>query len=515
MIGSQMTQAPVILLIILGLLAIFTGYLSAWAYLRKRVNGAKEFSLLLSAISLYSLGYMIEISKSDVESILEAIKFEYIGLAFIPTFTLFFAIRFVSKKPVNLFIKIPLILISVATIIIVFTMQHHKLFYINPIVSDGGFFPVLKFEQGLWYYVEFIYIEIVSMIAVILLCYHIFKTDKNQKIQSIFVALGSIIPWVGAVTYFFRMLPGQIDSGPLFLGISALVYAVSLFKLGMFELVPVARELAIDSIHDMFIVVNNDGRIQDINRAARNKKEFGLMIGKSIPNIFPFADLFVSKKDEIENIFEFSIDDEYGVMNFYEAKTYEIYKKKHNLDGHAIIISDITDKIKLLNQLKENADKDQLTGIYNRYCLIEFGIREIEFAKSSKHPLSIIMIDIDYFKNINDTYGHLIGDKALKFCVSNISRELRGNDIFGRYGGEEFILILPNTNIENAVNLAERLRNSFINSNMSVFSNKVRFTASFGVAQYNENETFDDIINKADKALYKAKQTGRNRVCTF
>ncbi|MDF1528543.1 MAG: GGDEF domain-containing protein [Sedimenticola sp.] len=153
---------------------------------------------------------------------------------------------------------------------------------------------------------------------------------------------------------------------------------------------------------------------------------------------------------------------------------------------------------------------DVLTGLYNRRFFIESLTEEIERSDRYGKNLSLILCDIGHFKDVNDTYGHDQGDQVLRNFSELINESLRSFDIAARFGGEEFILLLPETTIEQAVITAERLRKQFEQQNIT--SPPTTITASFGVAEYIKEETEVEIIKRADLALYQAKNTGRNRV---
>ncbi len=166
---------------------------------------------------------------------------------------------------------------------------------------------------------------------------------------------------------------------------------------------------------------------------------------------------------------------------------------------------------KVNQELERLASQDPLTDVYNRRHF--YSLSEAEFAKANRHnhPLSILMIDVDMFKMVNDTYGHPAGDQALR-SLSECCREAkRSSDVLGRIGGEEFALTCPNTNLEGALNLAERIRQGcekqVIRSNGSSFC----ITLSIGVTEYSDSDThLDQTLQRADHLLYEAKKQGRN-----
>ena len=163
-------------------------------------------------------------------------------------------------------------------------------------------------------------------------------------------------------------------------------------------------------------------------------------------------------------------------------------------------------------QLEKLFVTDKLTGLYNRHKLDDTLISELIRFKRYQTPLSIIIMDIDFFKLVNDTYGHQVGDEVLK-DVANLSKNaIRSSDILGRWGGEEFFIICPETDLEGTYILAEKLRSILESHEFVNVGNK---TASFGVTTATIDVSVNDLIAQADDALYKAKSKGRNRVEMF
>ena len=186
------------------------------------------------------------------------------------------------------------------------------------------------------------------------------------------------------------------------------------------------------------------------------------------------------------------------------------------LDGRQHLLEsflDISELKKLQGELEHLATTDALTGAYNRRYFIELSGKEIVRAHRSGTPLSMAMIDIDHFKSINDTYGHMIGDAVLRELVAICKAELRPYDILGRLGGEEFAIALVECDIDTAFGVLERLRRNVERSIILPGGSEVRFGISAGVAQLaGEAETWESVIERADRALYWAKNNGRNLV---
>ncbi len=173
-----------------------------------------------------------------------------------------------------------------------------------------------------------------------------------------------------------------------------------------------------------------------------------------------------------------------------------------------------TEELRRQRDVAERAARiDPLTGVHSRRAFTEAAEVEIQRALRYGLPLSIIMIDLDHFKAVNDTYGHATGDAVLASFANIISQEVREVDVIGRYGGEEFLVLLPNTEVTEAMRVAERMRVAIASGQLQVQGGTLRYTASFGVAGFDARElSLNRFIDRADAALYEAKHRGRNRV---
>ncbi|MFT4655789.1 MAG: diguanylate cyclase [Patiriisocius sp.] len=190
------------------------------------------------------------------------------------------------------------------------------------------------------------------------------------------------------------------------------------------------------------------------------------------------------------------------------------------VDKLCFLVYDVTDqalskmRIEGLNSELETISRiDGLTGLYNRRYWQERFEREFKLSSRNKSAMSLIMLDIDHFKVVNDSYGHLTGDEVIRNICDIIRNASRETDIAGRYGGEEFVILLPDTSSKNAVNVAQRIRKAVMNTIVKYEKHELRYTCSLGVAEklavYTKPQMW---IEAADKALYAAKETGRNKV---
>ena len=181
------------------------------------------------------------------------------------------------------------------------------------------------------------------------------------------------------------------------------------------------------------------------------------------------------------------------------------------------LLANQLDEIKMLQEnLHKQVIRDHLTGLFNRRYLYETFDREFARAKRENYPLSVMMIDLDHFKEINDTYGHQVGDEVLVSLGNLLQRSIRQGDIACRYGGDEFLIIMPGIHEEDAEQRAETLRHEVKNIPINSSKEKAFVTVSIGIAVYPKHgNDLDHIVKASDDALYEAKHAGRNRVSVW
>ncbi len=192
----------------------------------------------------------------------------------------------------------------------------------------------------------------------------------------------------------------------------------------------------------------------------------------------------------------------------------EVYELKHSIYNMALSLKSAFEELeKKKSELEQLAYYDPLTGLPNRRFFFDHANLILENSKRYGNPLTLLIIDIDHFKKINDTYGHEAGDLVLKSFADILRKSIRQSDLPARSGGEEFLILMPNTNLSQGKVVAERIRTKFQNSLIVYEGKEIRATLSGGLASYKEGvETVDDLTRMADKALYKAKELGRNRI---
>lgn len=196
-----------------------------------------------------------------------------------------------------------------------------------------------------------------------------------------------------------------------------------------------------------------------------------------------------------------------------EAEEFEEYNESFRTEMEELT-TELEELKKEYAEIKTESRTDQLTKVPNRLALDEALKEDLHLCKSKDmETLSVMMVDIDHFKKFNDTFGHLTGDKVLKYVAQKIKKLIKGQDFIGRFGGEEFVILLPSTAINHAATVAEHIRNFFATTKLTGSNQNLgKITVSIGVTEYKTNDSSETIISRADKALYKAKKGGRNQV---
>lgn len=164
------------------------------------------------------------------------------------------------------------------------------------------------------------------------------------------------------------------------------------------------------------------------------------------------------------------------------------------------------------SQLHQKVATDHLTGVLSYSSLMDALERQVNKAKQNGSPLCVMMADLDYFKKVNDTYGHLVGDIVLKHTAKRIQAAIRSFDMIGRFGGEEFVIILENSDLVLAKIIAERIRNGIAGTPFHANKFNIDITISLGIAMLRKDDHLETLLERADAAMYEAKKNGRNRV---
>ena len=515
----KLEYTPYVLPFIISTLILF--YLSLYAFrLRKRVETAGLFSLLSLALAVWTACYAVELLSPTLESKIFWAKMKYLGAAPGPVLWFIFSLYYTNHRHwLTRPLKIVLAVFILLTLGIVFTNEFHHWYWTEIYIAPG--FPETQAEHGFffWVYAAGIYLLVLASVVNYVNYYR--RVPVFFRRSAVLMVLGGFLPLGARILEDFvgwDPFP-KTDNVILFLLVSAILFAVSLFRFSALELVPIAHNLIVRNISSGILVLDAFSRVVEINPFAQ--RLIGLdsehAIGKPLETALKgWPAIGYSPEINEQHEQEISLEQEDGPL-FFLVQTSPIRNEQQEIIGHVIVLVDITDRKKAEIELERLARSDVLTGVTNRRHFFE--LAEAQFARAQRygHSLSIMMLDVDHFKGVNDRYGHLAGDLLLQAVARECKGHLRSTDIFARYGGEEFICLLPEQDQTGALEMAERIRRMIEQTETEFETQTICVTASIGLAamQAETDFTLEQLIDRADQALYQSKTTGRNRVTVW
>ena len=486
---------------------------------RRKGERIANFSMFTLTVSILVLGYLLEVtSHSDIDALMAA-KIQYLAIPFVgPFFIMFVAdITGYRTKAAHqaIMFGIPMVISLTA-----FTCDHHLLLYEDYRFVTSGAVPLLTVQPGILYYPIQVYVYFCNIAGFALLWNHYRRVGDFARRQILLILVGSIVP----VVINFLFLLGVNFSGanlvPIALTIAVFFSWFGIKRFGVLDVVPQAIDLAVASMPDALILLSRDfGFISGNNAAhaifpslATLHEEQSINLLQDWPEGLPHFDSATNPM-LIQRFTRSAPPDTERDDLSYELRLSPI-PSAGGTNGWIMLIRDVTDTVLLMNSLQELAFTDALTKVFNRRYFMESSEREFAKHKRDKQPLAVIIFDIDLFKGVNDTYGHLIGDEVLAALAAKVTGMLRTFDLFARYGGEEFVALITNVPKKTSYEIAERIRIA-IASNEMIFSNvQFHITLSIGVCWVEDanSTTLQDALKHADEALYYAKEHGRNQV---
>lgn len=282
------------------------------------------------------------------------------------------------------------------------------------------------------------------------------------------------------------------------------------------NLLPIAQITLMENMVEGVIVIDQEDRIVEVNRAAlkiSNHSDPSTAVGKPVEIVFDFWKEILGSTTKCQT---FNVDaslERDGHLFYYDIHITSLCPEYQDPVGRLITLHDITERVLMMQELQKIAHLDPLLGLYNRRHFYELASREFDRALRYHHPLSILVLDLDHFKQVNDYHGHLIGDQALMGFSNILVQTLRSADVVARFGGDEFVVLLPETDTTHANLMAERLRSNLKEKPIDSDAGLLHLTFSGGISSLGEHEeSIENLIERADRALYISKTVGRDRV---
>ena len=529
----QWTPSAVVLLTTCGLSLGLANVL----FCRRKIRGVSTLAALMAMIGYYTLVSTFEAGAVDLSWKIVFSKLEYVATGTIPILFFLFALRFtghsawLSRRRASALLILPIVAISLAA-----TNELHGWIWAGFDPGPVGLNMVI-YNHGPAFYVVIFAIYVYMLAGSALLVRFAMRSPAVQRRQSIMVLLAAAVPLACGVLYAAGITPiPGLNLAPLSFAASGTILGVGVVPLGLFRLLPAARERLIEGMLDGILLIDAHRRIVDVNPSAH--AIFGLpqsIIGSdagSLLGCWPQIESGLNPDRETHVDVMLSKDPAF----YADIQLVPLRTAPSKLPGYLIVARDITKRRlaqnaledanerlteqlreieRLQAELRERAIRDPLTGLYNRRHLDEMFPRILERASMDGLPVSAILIDLDRFKNVNDRYGHRVGDALLEEIGRALAERTRPEDIACRYGGEEFALILPHAPLDVAIERTESLRAALRNLHVEGLAGDEPPTLSAGIAVYPDHGISQDaLFRAADRALYRAKADGRDCIRT-
>jgi diguanylate cyclase (GGDEF)-like protein len=482
------------------------------------------FVLCMVATLLYVLGNFMEVTSHSTEAALNGVKVMYIGSCYMAPLFLLFILDYCEIKLKTRILHIVLFAIATATLVIVWTTEYTHLMYREFVFTDESTVRGLQVvEQGPAYYFVFGFALLCIVSSIVVVATRMVKWNKSYRFTLILLMLSAAAPLVANVFYILSSYILQSDLHgvnitPFALVLTNFLFYINVLRHDLFDFAPRANSATLDMIRDGVLFLDRNMNYTSSNEVAQSLFPELRKFGKGKP----IADM----PDWPENLSNLDVSDEHQNITFHISGKSEDEHRVFNAWvnsirngaktlGIVVLIQDITDNIQLMKQLEDAAFTDGLTELYNRRHFMELIAIQFERTKRTGVPSCVLLFDLDYFKKVNDTYGHLAGDEVLRFVAKKVKQIVRAYDIVARYGGEEFVVFLSDMGKDVAIHLAERIREAIENSYCVYEDKEIKVTCSIGVTEAVGSVSTDEVLKKADQAMYLAKESGRNRVCVL
>lgn len=498
-----------VILMVAGVICLLAGIVVLQT--RRNASGAIPLMILMFALSWWDITYSLFWAEAPAPYPNFWLYTTYWGAVVIPPALLTFAMQLCR---IDEWLKLPFLLgLCVEPILVLallFTDPWHGLFFAGQqtqnisMIQNGG--PV--------FWLNIVYSYSLVLISVVILVRRFLQTSEIYKRQIGVILMGVGIPWLANIILIsgFSLFPNA-DTTPITFTIAGLAFTYALIHYHLLDILPIARDVLIESMSDGLVVLDTQNRIVDINPVA--EQALGptntSLIGQRSEDAFSAWPDLVHTFNDVKDIrTEVTLGD--PPQSYLDLKISPLYDRRNNFLGRLVVWRDITPLKNAQAELQEQAIRDPLTGLYNRRYLNDSLTRELARARRGDYPVTLAMIDIDYFKKLNDTFGHTVGDAVLLSLAKQLLEQTRVSDTVCRYGGEEFLILLPDVTAKIAQKIAERWRRTFQDAHVVHAGQVINATLSGGIADFPAcGNTAEELIIAADKALYQAKAMGRNR----
>lgn len=497
---QQTCQLAIVVLAVYILVRVISSYTA--------MPKARFYLLLAFAVFFYAFGYLLELDAKSLEAGFMAQRVQYCGVAtYAPLFYLF--VREYNDRPVTSKLTLAALFVFPAVVLLAVNIYPDTTLHFAELVFATQPSPHLVIQRGplMHLHVAYSYALIVLCMAEVILYYPKRTVQERQKRYVLLAAAG--VPSLAIVVFAIERLPVPMQFGSASLVVSLMLLGYYIVHHRAVDWLPFARQMIMENMSDGYVLMDTEDRFLDANAAA---VRFFPSMGVAYPGVpmqqmseFPLA---LTRPDSEES--EWEIEGENGDMVLRVSCSPIVVNGK--VLCNSVMLYDVTELKLLVDKMTEIAMHDGLTGLLTRDSMLMLAKRDFDLHLRQKSPCALLMMDIDHFKVINDTYGHPCGDYVLQQIGSIILGRLRRTDVCCRYGGEEFCIMLPTTPISGARSIAKSIRREIEQYPFCYEGQEIQVTISIGLAEFDasRHRKLDELLTDADKALYDAKNNGRN-----
>ncbi|GIU81539.1 MAG: diguanylate cyclase [Acidobacteria bacterium] len=471
--------------------------------LRSRIRGGNFFAISCFLSILWMYAELIKRTDQTLQIQWQAETPRFIAAIALPVFSFLFISNYLGK---NIGLKKTVLLFVVPSIstIMLLTNDNHLLFFKQSYLDSQEH---LRFTYGLYYWlVHLPYSYTLLMITLVLILDQLRKTPKEERkrLKTLFAAV--LIPFIANALSVFKVF-GDISLTAFSLPLFFLTVSFAIFRYNFLRASPLAYEKVFSSISDGVLVVDTNNRIIDINPAAAEGlgKTVEELVGKKLEEVFSEWSDLLSKCKDAENFYdEFQIN-LHGEQRYISVKVSPVKSKADVLEGRVFILRDITESKRYEFFLRNLAFRDSLTHTANRRKFQEDFELLIERSRVLRRIFSVIYFDIDDFKNVNDCFGHNVGDELLKLVAARVASVLRGPDTVARLGGDEFAVLLHECGEESAKKVVSRICKA-VEEPFLISGKSIKVSISCGLAVYpKDGLSMKELLEVADLRMYEEK----------
>jgi diguanylate cyclase (GGDEF)-like protein/PAS domain S-box-containing protein len=517
-------------------------YVAQLAWGRRKEQGGSMLFCLMVCVIIWEIASFLELYTPSLEQKVIFAKLSYLGSQPTPVFYLILVFTFTNDR-----FSLPsryyryLFIIPAIAILLAFTNQYHHLIW-SSITPYPGLEGLAQYHHGPGYWVFALGYSYLCMLAgTYLVIRAVLKQRYTYRLQAISLLVGTCIPWICNLLYVLNLgpFPG-VDGGAIAFGLTGLVTSFAILRFRLFDISPVARDILFENMMDCLIVLDLKNRITDINAIGLEmlRLEYKQCIGLPAEQLLNGPTLELLSQDPAEtHKSQVTYEGPQKQKRIFDVTVLPVIDKNQDINGRLLVARDITEErlmenklqhanetlkeqleqIKALQEtLREQTIRDPLTSLYNRRFLDDMLALQIGQARREEKPIGLVMIDLDRFKEFNDTYGHTAGDEMVKNLAHILKTRTRQGDFACRYGGEEFMVVMPGATLSVAIRRAEEWRDIFEDTPVVYEGTQLWSTFSAGVAAFPVHAcTPEALIKAADKGLYLAKNCGRNRIASI